>query len=102
MSNTTLLKDPAVVATYVLDEPVDYAGVKIYQLEFRGLKTKDHLIVEKNYRDAGMIEKACAYLQLLTRQDPPVIEGLSHHDFLEASKIMNDFLEPRLKTTTTT
>lgn len=87
------LKAPLVVKTYVLLEPVQYGDEKVYQLEFRAMKTKDHLNVERNFKDAGVIEKACAYLELLSEQPGYVIENLSHQDFMACQEIILGFLE---------
>lgn len=97
----TVVSDPGVIKKYVLVNPVEYAGTKIYQLEFRALKAKDHVSVEK-LREAGPIEKAAAYLQLLTKQDPYVIDNLSHEDLMAASEILTSFLIPSQKNSTKT
>lgn len=92
--DSELLQEFEVVKTYILDKPVKYAGETIYQLEFRELKTRDHLQVEEKYNDAGFITKGCAYLQRLTRQPMGVIENLSHKDYLACQEILIDFLKP--------
>jgi hypothetical protein len=96
-----VLREVGVLKTYTLKEPVDYAGVKIYQLEFRALRAKDHIAVEK-LKDAGVIEKTAMYLQIMTRQDPYVIENLGQEDFMSAVDVMNSFLELSPKTSGTT
>jgi hypothetical protein len=83
-------EDP-IIATYVLKKPVDFAGVKTYQLEFRELVAADHLRVEK-MREAGVMERTKEYLQLSCLTEPGIIERLSMPDFLAAGKIINDFL----------
>lgn len=87
---------------YVLKTPVDYAGVKVYELEFRPLRMRDHIEVERQYKDAGPIEKSAEYLRVMTQQDPHVIENLTHEDFMGAAEIMNDFLSTGPTTTKTT
>lgn len=97
-----VLKAPTILKTYVLKEPVEYGDEKVYQLEFRAMKTKDHLIIEKNHKGAGQIEISCAYLQLLCEQPGYVIENLSHEDFMTCQRIVLDFLDSGPKTTTKT
>lgn len=94
-----ILNSPNFVKTYVLLDPVQYGNEKVYQLEFRNLKTKDHLTVERDHKDAGVIEKTCAYLQLMTEQASFVIENLSHRDFLKVQEIVLDFLAESPETT---
>lgn len=86
-----ILREPNIISTYVLDEPVEWAGEKIYQLEFRALRAKDLMQVQKQ-KDVSNIEAVAQLLQLSTLADPYVIENLSIKDFMEAGKVLNDFL----------
>lgn len=97
-----VLRAPNIVATYVLLDPIEYGSEKIYQLEFRNLKTKDHLTVEKDHKDGGVVEKTCAYLQLMTEQVPFVIENISHRDYIKLQALVLSFLDEAPETTTKT
>ena len=87
------LKDDPIIATYVLKTPVKLPGDTdtLYKLEFRALVTADHLKVEKMV-GAGTIERTKEYLQLSTLAMHAQIDRMSMPDFLEAGKIVNNFL----------
>lgn len=93
---------PRIVKTYVLSEPIEHGDQKVYQLEFRELKTRDHLAIEKDYRGAGPIEIAFAYIVQITEQPEFVIKSMGHQDFMACQEILLDFLGQAPGTTTKT
>lgn len=90
--SASVTKRPEIVSTYKLETPIEYGGEYVTELEFRRLKVKDHVQVERKV-DAGPIEKASLYLQLLCEQPPFVIESLSQKDFMGAQEILASFLK---------
>lgn len=82
-----------IVETYVLKDPVQYGEEKIYQLEFRELKAKHNIAVEKiTKKGAGQMEQVALYIHLLCNVVPYVVDNMSHRDFVEVAKIVDDFL----------
>lgn len=98
MSSSTITKRPEIIKTYKLEDPIEYGSEYITELNFRRIKVKDHVEIERHV-DAGPIEKSSLYLQRLTEQPPFVIENLSQTDFMQAQEILGSFLKQGLKIT---
>ena len=89
-----------IVKKYTLQDPILFAGVKRYELEFRSIKARDNVAVEKlRMKGAGDMEQIAKYLQLICKIVPEEIEEMSHRDFMAAGLIIGDFLETGLPTT---
>lgn len=96
-------KDDPIIETYVLKKPYVFAEEKVYQLEFREIKTKHNVAVEKiRSKGAGHMEQIALYIHLLCRIVPESVNEMSHVDFMAAGEIVSRFLDQGLPTTETT
>lgn len=91
-------EDDLILETYVLKDPIKNGQETIYQLEFRQLTAGMNVKVEKIAKSgAGQMEQGVMYIHLVCKLAPPVVEKLSHRDFVEACQIVDRFLEQGLE-----